>query len=207
MNLPNKISVFRILLVPIIFILIIISQINIIKNIYIHIGDGYKLPIALFVSGMLFIIAALSDFLDGYIARKYDLVTSSGKLLDAVADKILTNAVLIGFLYINIIPVWIVFILIIRDFCVDALRLVLSSSKERKILPAGKLGKYKSALIFIGLSILFFINKNAFNFDYKHFAEHIYDQIIWLPMYVACILSIISGFLYFKGNLSVLKSD
>ena len=211
MNLPNKISTFRILLVPIIFILIVvIKPLNSGSfNLSIDIKGSYYsflLPVTWLIAGVLFLFASFSDWLDGYIARKYDMVTNSGKLLDAIADKILVNAVLIAFLYESIIPVWIVFVLIIRDFCVDALRLVLSTNGKR-VLSANKIGKYKTALLMIGLFILFFVNRFTLNCKGNILPEfNFINQLLLIPMYFASILSIYSGIYYFVTNFKLLKS-
>ncbi len=206
MNLPNKISVFRIILMPIIFVLISISSINEIVKINFNINNfKYEIPITLLISGILFLICIISDWLDGYIARKYNLVTNLGKLLDAIADKILVNSVIIGFLFLEILPVWIAFILIIRDFIIDALRLTLSIKKNH-ILPASKIGKYKSAIIMVGLFILFFFNYKILSInDNKISKYNIINQLLLLPIYIGSILSIYSGINYFLINYKILK--
>ncbi len=209
-NIPNIISLIRIILVPIIFTLVVLIPtihtyvINVkMKNYY------YRIDILWIISGILFIIAALSDWLDGYIARKYNLVSDSGKLLDAIADKILVNATLIAFLYENIVPVWVVFLFITRDFCVDALKFILATKKD-KIVAASKLGKYKTAFTMLGISLLFFINKMTIVNDLGNSITNMYslnNQLLLIPIYIGVILSIWSGLHYFFSNIKFLKLE
>ncbi len=202
-NIPNIISVSRIILVPIIFILIILSYCTNNYILYLKINDiyDYKVPILFLIAAFLFLIAILSDFIDGYIARKYNLISDAGKLLDAIADKILINSILIAFLFENIVPVFVVFLLIIRDFSMDALRLLLSTKKEI-ILPASRIGKIKTVFIMVGTFILFLINRNLIYIsDININMYNWFNQILLIPLYLGLILSIISAKIYFFSSI------
>jgi CDP-diacylglycerol--glycerol-3-phosphate 3-phosphatidyltransferase len=109
-NLPNTISLIRIGVIPILFFLLL--------------SPG---PLMSLVIAMLFIAAALTDLLDGYIARRYQIVTTMGKFLDPIADKLIVNTAMIMLIPIGRIPTWIVAIIIIRDFAVDGIRNIASS--------------------------------------------------------------------------------
>ncbi|MEE8484448.1 MAG: CDP-diacylglycerol--glycerol-3-phosphate 3-phosphatidyltransferase [Nitrospinota bacterium] len=123
-NLPNRITLFRIFIVPLIIVFLIKPS-----------------PFYSFMAAVVFTIAAISDWLDGHIARSTDQVTSLGKLLDPIADKILIIAVLVPLVGLGQVPAWLATLLIGRDFAVSGLRSVAAS--EGIIIPAGMLGKYK----------------------------------------------------------------
>lgn len=185
MNLPNKLTVFRIFLIPLFIILINIST---------------KAGIlgALFV----FIVASLTDQLDGYIARKYNLITNFGKLMDPLADKLLVSAAFISFVEFGIINSFLVVIIISREFIVTGIRLVLAESGE--VVAASFYGKLKT--VFQIVSVIFLNLK-------------FYNKMIGIPdpyglvismigdftFYICVILTIISGLDYIIKNLKGLK--
>ena len=156
-NLPNKLTIFRIILSIIIIILLLFpfNMINITFPKYL-VGGVIVLDMKLVISGILFIIASITDFLDGYIARKYNLVTNTGKVLDAIADKILVNSILIilcGQGYITpVIPV----ILVLRDTIVNTIKMIAGNNGD--VVAAIKTGKFKTAFLMIGLSLKLFGN-------------------------------------------------
>jgi len=124
-NLPNAITLLRIGLIPVLFFLLTSP------------GETWSLIIAI-----IFVCAALTDLLDGYIARRYQIVTTMGKFLDPVADKIIVNTAMILMIPIGRIPAWMVAIIIIRDFVVDGMRSIASS--EGVVIDASNLGKQKT---------------------------------------------------------------
>ncbi|MDQ7982782.1 MAG: CDP-diacylglycerol--glycerol-3-phosphate 3-phosphatidyltransferase [Spiroplasma sp.] len=200
MNLPNMISLFRIIFVPIILILMLINwdQAIIINN--------FHLTIAWLIAGVLFIIAALSDLLDGYLARKQNKVTTFGKFFDSIADKLLTNGVLIAMSYVGVMPIWITLILVLRDFLIDALRQILAT--KNVVMDANWYGKWKAGIQMLGLTILFFVNYQSFNGSstgsgcYDQYG--LINQLILIPTYLATILSIYSAGVYFSLNYKYL---
>src|SRR5574344_69011 len=157
MNLPNKITISRIILSIIVLIILIFpfNEFGITFPTYV-INDNLVIDLKYMISGILFLIASVTDFLDGYIARKNNIVTDFGKVLDAIADKMLVNGVLIilavqGFISV-IIPVTIV----IRDIAVDTIKMVVGEKKGA--VAASKLGKIKTALMLTGVTLMFFYN-------------------------------------------------
>lgn len=200
MNLPNAISLVRIILVPVIIVLMLINwnQGFVLNN--------YHLTIAWLIAGVLFIVAALSDFLDGYIARKFNKVTTFGKFFDAIADKFLTNAVLIVMSYVGIMPIWITLVLILRDFLMDALRQILAT--KNVVLAANWYGKWKTAFQMIGLAILFFVNYQSFNGSVSgtgHYDQYgLINQLLLIPIYIATLLSLYSAIVYLSLNYKYL---
>ena len=190
MNLPNRITLGRIILSIIILILMIFPFYNI----------GFEFPkylvmgkvvidLKYIICGILFIIASVTDFLDGNIARKRNLVTDLGKALDAIADKILVNGILIIMACDGIIPVVIPVVIITRDTIVDCIKMIAGS--KGNVVAASISGKIKTICMMCGVSLLFFAN---LPFELLNFSLGYYLVII------ACILSIYSGVQYFLVN-------
>ena len=155
-NLPNRITIGRIVLSIIIIIMLCFpyNRVNIIVP-SIKVGDA-PVQITYFIAGILFVIASVTDFLDGYIARKYGLVSNTGKMLDAIADKLLVDSVLIvlaGQGQINeIIPV----IIVMRDIVVNAIK--MQAASNGKVVAAIKSGKIKTAAQMVGVVLVFYKN-------------------------------------------------
>jgi CDP-diacylglycerol--glycerol-3-phosphate 3-phosphatidyltransferase len=151
MTLANKITIFRICLVPIMIITAYMPYIN----------DNYlfwNISIGQLIILALFIIGSLSDFLDGYIARKRQQVTTFGKFLDPIADKILTITALLYLVKLDMIEVWIVLIIILREFIVSGIRLI--TAKKDIVIAASFFGKLKTVITMITIIWLLF---NEFN--------------------------------------------
>ena len=155
-NLPNRITIGRIVLSVIIIIMLCFPyhRVNVIVP-TIHLGN-VDIQITYFIAGILFIIASVTDFLDGYIARKYGLVSNTGKMLDAIADKLLVDSVLIvlaGQGQINeLIPV----IIVMRDIVVNAIK--MQAASNGKVVAAIKSGKIKTAAQMVGVVLVFYKN-------------------------------------------------
>lgn len=191
MNIPNKISISRILLIP---VFILVMTINFSWGEW-NIGDT-SLPVTHFVGGLIFIIAAGTDWLDGFYARKYNLITNLGKFLDPLADKLLVSAALILLVEIGLAPAWIVIIIISREFAVTGLRLVAAG--EGIVLAASNMGKLKTVTQLLAISILLLHN---FPFSFIGFP---FGTII---LYLAMIITVISGVEYFAKNSHVMKES
>lgn len=196
MNLPNKLSVLRIILIPIIIVLGIVESIdfdgNMLKNeLFMDVTVG---NMAILV---IFIIASFTDFLDGHIARKYNLVTDFGKFIDPLADKLLVSSTMIyliqigRFTFFNFDWGFVVTIIIAREFAVTGLRLI-AASKDGKVMAAKILGKMKTVVQMIMIIILLL---NSINIP-----------IIGLVLVIlALLLTVISGVDYFVKSKDVLK--
>ena len=210
MNLPNKLTVFRIFLVPI-MVLIPYLGIN---------GEFFGIPMTLLLVDIIFIIASITDKLDGTIARKKNLVTDFGKFLDPIADKILVIAALIMLVDLSKIPSWIPIIVIFREFLVSGFRLV-AASKGGKVIAASIWGKIKTVTQMIAI-ILAFIDK--FNFAdfiwrvankeeaivstvgiYMTSPQYCLNIVVSVLLIVSVIATIISGIDYLKGGKDYLK--
>lgn len=141
MNLPNKLTFIRLVLaVPFIYFL---QESN---------AEGFVYRMIAFA---LFVVASLTDFFDGYLARKYNLVTDFGKLMDPLADKILVISALVLFVELRYIPAWMSIIVIAREFLISGIRMLAAAKGE--VIPAGKLGKYKTTSQMIVILIMIIV--------------------------------------------------
>lgn len=185
MNLPNKLSLFRVALVPIIVILFLTD--GIMECFRIHTANGdIVFTLSDILVFVLFAVASFTDFLDGKIARSRNLITSFGKFVDPIADKLLVNSMLILFACTSRISVLAVLLMIWRDMIVDGLR--MNASAKGKIVAAGMLGKIKTVLQMF--AIIFLMLKNL-PFAFVGIPM---DQIL---LWAATIVSLASGIQYF----------
>ncbi|MCM3699071.1 CDP-diacylglycerol--glycerol-3-phosphate 3-phosphatidyltransferase [Paenibacillus macerans] len=191
MNLPNRITLTRIFMIPVmlLFLLLDAGWLS-----YELVVGAYTLPVHQLIAAVLFIVAASTDGIDGYIARKYNLVTNLGKLLDPLADKLLVSTVLIGLVSLGLCNAWIAVIIIAREFAVTGLREV--ALLEGSVIAASKWGKAKTITQIIAITALLL---NNFPFAWLNIP---FDDIaIWL----AAIITIYSGIDYFVKNKNVLS--
>lgn len=190
MNLPNKLTMLRIFLsIVIIAILVFPFDAMGISLYTFYVNESIVIDIKYIIAGVLFIIASLTDFLDGYIARKYNLVTDFGKMIDSIADKILVNSVLIilsssGFIH-PIIPV----IIILRDTVVNSIKMV--AGNKGNVVAAIKSGKIKAACLMVGIVLTLF-----YNLPFELWNLKVSDFLL----IIASILSIISAIEYYQMN-------
>lgn len=191
MNLPNKLTISRILLIPI-FIIILSVPLDLGSW---DIGEN-ELPVMHFIAALLFILASTTDWVDGYIARKYNLVTNLGKFLDPLADKLLVSAALILLVELELAAAWIVIIIISREFAVTGLRLVAAG--EGIVLAAGQMGKLKTATQMIAIILLLLHN---YPFSYISF------PLGTVMLYLALLFTVISGVDYFIKNRHVMRDS
>ncbi len=197
MNLPNKLTMTRIFMTFLIICILLFpfSEMNIALP-PIFVNESIVIDIRYIIAGILFIIASITDFFDGMIARKYNLITDFGKMIDAIADKILVNSVLIilcaqGFIH-PVIPV----IIIVRDTIVDSIKMVAGS--KGNVVAAIKTGKYKTASLMVGIVLTLF-----YNMPFELWNIHVSDFLL----IVAATLSIISGIQYYNMNKKYIFGD
>ena len=198
MNLANKLTLFRIILVPII---LIIPFLNIQ-------GEVWGVPLTYLIIDIIFILASLTDKLDGYIARSKNQITTFGKFLDPIADKILVIVAMLILVEAGRLPAWIPAIVVIREFIVSGYRLV-AVEKSGKVIAASIWGKIKTATQMVGLTVAF-IDVNSFgaiftgNLTGLAFGINLITTVF---LGVSVIATIFSGIDYLKGSKELFKGE
>ena len=198
MNLANKLTIFRIILVPII-IIIPLFKLQ---------GELWGVPLTYLIIDIIFVIASLTDKLDGYIARSRNQITTFGKFLDPIADKILVIVAMLILLEAGKIPAWIPAIIVIREFIVSGYRLV-AVEKDGKVIAASILGKIKTCTQMLGI-VLAFIDVNSFG---AIFSGNLTGVAFVLNLFTTTLLSIsviatiFSGVNYLKGCKELFKGE
>jgi CDP-diacylglycerol--glycerol-3-phosphate 3-phosphatidyltransferase len=187
MNLPNRLTLLRILFVPLIvfFAVFPFAQYGVVFG---HLNVGFvSLPIINLIVLGLFMLASFTDFLDGYLARKYNQISTFGKFMDPIADKLLVNTVFILFVYQGLVPVVAVMVMIWRDVFVDGLRML--AAEKGKVVAAGYLGKLKTVVQMLTI-ILFLLS----NLPFELYNLPIANFFLWFSV----VISITSGINYFR---------
>ena len=198
MNLPNKITVARMLLIPIMIIVPYLGLNNILFG---------SVTIGSFITLIIFLIASFTDFLDGYLARKNNLVTTFGKFLDPIADKLLVLSALIMLVEQGIIPGWIPIIIVAREFIVSGIRMLAAG--DGKVIAASWYGKVKTVSQMIAISLAFLSTNTFMQFTSVGMSTGalILNILMSLAMVIAVLTTILSGVDYFmKSKDIVLRS-
>ena len=196
MNLPNKLTIFRIILVPL-MVIIPFFGIN---------GTFLGIPITWLIIDGIFILASLTDKLDGYLARKNNQVTTFGKFLDPLADKILVLAAMVMLVEMQKLPAWIPIIVLAREFMVSGYRLI-AVEKGGKVIAASKWGKLKTVTQMIAI-IVAFLDLNAFGECFTGTlkgGDLVVNLFVTIMMIVQTIATIFSGIDYMKGAKKLIK--
>ncbi len=193
MNVPNKLTITRLLISLLIVILLLFPFDRLNISFYSFFVGNVLINLKYVIAGVLFIIASLTDFLDGYIARKYGLITNTGKMLDAIADKVLVNSVLIVLASQGFINALIPVVIVLRDIIVNAIK--MEAASKGKVVAAIKSGKVKTASLMIGITLIFFNNLPF---------ELINLRVADFLLYFATIMSIISMIEYYNMNKSLI---
>ena len=196
MNLPNKLTIFRMILVP---IMVIIPFLGVE-------GRFSGIPIEWIIIDIIFIIASITDKLDGYLARKNNQVTSFGKFLDPLADKILVLAAMMMLVEMQKLPAWIPIIVLAREFVVSGYRLI-AVEQGGEVIAASKWGKLKTLTQMIAI-ILAFLDLNAFGECFTGILQGgdlILNLIGTIMMIIQVIATIFSGIDYLKGAKELIK--
>lgn len=197
MNVPNKITICRIIL-SILLIVLMIFPMNRIGLDFpeFQINGKIIMDSKYVICGIIFVVASLTDFLDGHLARKYNLVTDIGKVMDAIADKILVNAVLIVLAVNGYISVVVPVIIVSRDIIVDSIKMV--AGQKSGAVGASKTGKIKTACMMSGITLLFF-----YNLPFSLININPARALIM----IATVLSVISGVEYYVKNKKYLINN
>ena len=196
MNLPTKLTVSRIIATFIVIIILIFPFYSI----------GFQWPqfkvgtiiisLQYIVAGIIFVLSSITDFVDGYLARKNNQVTDLGKMLDAIADKILVNSVLIILAYKGMLPIIVPVVTVLRDTFVDAIK--MQAASKGKVVAAIKSGKLKTATLMIGTTLAFF-----YNLPFELIPINVSDFLLL----IATVLSVVSGIQYYLLNKELLFAN
>ena len=183
MNLPNRLTVIRIILTPV-FLLLFMADFIPFNNIF-----------ALIV----FVVAALTDLADGKIARKRNIVTNFGKIADPIADKILSSAMLLGLMLLDMCSIWVILIVLTREFAVSAIR--ISAASQGLVIPANIYGKIKTVLqmVFSILVLLLFSVQGFLPFEIPYTS-----LIVNIMMWILAFVTLFSGIIYIKDSFKVI---
>lgn len=196
LNLANKLTIFRIILVP---LMVIIPYLNLQ-------GDFFGLSYTYFWMELIFIVASITDKLDGYIARSRNQITTFGKFLDPLADKILVLAAMVLLVELGKIPAWIPIIVLAREFIVSGYRLI-AVEKGGKVIAASIWGKLKTATQMIAIILVIF-DSNPFAECLKGTltgAEYGLNLIATILLFLSVVATIFSGVDYLKNGKDLLK--
>ena len=189
MNLPNRLTVMRIIMTPLFMAAMMI-----------------EFPHHYLVALVLFIVASLTDMLDGKIARARNLVTNFGKFLDPLADKMLTTSAFIAFLAkdFGFGMEWVLFIVLFREFMIASLRLVAVSSEVKKVIPANMWGKVKTvtqmAAIILGIAVMYYDQSVAKAIAAPETVSTVLGIAFNVVLWVSTVVAVISGAIYMKDS-------
>ena len=191
MNVPNRITICRILL-SVLLLVMMIFPLNRIGIVFpeIRVNSSFIIDSKYIICGIIFMIAAVTDFLDGHLARKYNLVTDLGKVMDAIADKLLVNGILIILATEGYISVIIPVVIVSRDIIVDSIKMV--AGQKNGAVAASKTGKLKTVFMLVGITLLLF-----YDLPFSLFGINYVARVL---ITIATVLSIISGIEYYNKN-------
>ena len=184
MNLPNKLTILRVIMIPLFMALYVIPS-PVAFEIF-----GISVTWTLLFADLVFILASVTDWADGYIARKEGIVTNFGKFMDPLADKLLVTAAFLCIMAASGVSMWVVMITLSREFIVTGVRLIAAS--DGKVIAAGKMGKLKTVWQMITIIIAIVAGRNL-----------VVDILFW----ISAALAAISGYGYIKDNLHVFKNE
>ena len=179
LNLPNKLTLARIIITPI-FLFIMMWE---------------ALPHHYLWGLIIFIAGSITDAVDGHLARKYNQITNFGKLLDPIADKILTTAALLAFLQLGLCNVWIVMIILTREFAISSIRMI--SAANGTVIPANIFGKIKTACQMIFTIIIMFLCELGEHFEKVAAVTPLISEIL---LWITAALALVSGIIYIKDS-------
>ena len=195
-NAPNLLSFSRILATVLVFVLALVNQ-----------------PWSFLIATVIFFFASITDLLDGYLARRYHLVSSLGVFLDLTADKVFVSAILVAYVQLGLVPAWMVVIIIAREFLVTGLRSIASA--KGTVIPAGRLGKQKTFITLLATGGILLAKGVGANYlslypPYLHITSPLNagDYLLLIAdtlMVLAVIWTVLSGIEYLRGALPLLR--
>ncbi len=191
MVLPNQLTILRIILTPVFLVLFLTGE-----------------PWLIQISSLVYIIAAITDWYDGWLARKFNYITEWGKFMDPLADKILTSTAFMAFVIIGVLPLWMVLLIIIRDLVVTLIRVYADYRKISFTTSRSAQLKTFMQMLFLYYLLLIYTLKtfNGLKSDYGSILNFLFNPIgIYYAMLIVTILTVITGFTYIYGNRFLIK--
>ena len=191
MTLPNQLTILRIILTPVFLILFLLDD-----------------PTMKQISVIVFIIAALSDWYDGWLARKFNYITEWGKFMDPLADKILTSSAFVGFVLINLVELWMVAIILVRDFSITILRAY--ADKKGFVFTTSYYAKWKTLLQMVFLYYLLIVYVASVTPELNERFANVFNillntTLVYFVMLFITLITLHSGYIYLKRNISLIK--
>lgn len=183
LNLPNKLTIIRIVLTPV-FLFLFFAEF---------------IPFNYLIALIVFSVAAITDFADGKIARSRNLITNFGKIADPIADKILTTTILLCFMQKDLCSIWVILVILTREFAVSAIRITAAS--QGSVIPANIYGKIKTVMqmVFSIIILLLIAIQNGFSFSIPHF-----EMISAIMMWILAVVTLASGVIYIKDSAKII---
>ena len=197
MNLPNKLTLTRILLVPVFMIFASLTGLS-------GIADGSFQPLYYLLAGIVFAAASFTDFLDGHLARKWNMVTDFGKFADPLADKLLTTVAFIYMMRDGVCSPVVLCIILAREFAVSGLRMVAAGAKDGKVIAANMWGKVKTVLQMLSIIFYFFGTALCWNGTLESITVVVLVSI--LLCWLVAIVTAVSGIKYLWDNRSFINT-
>ena len=197
MNLPNKLTLTRILLVPVFMIFVSLTSLD-------GVTDGTFRAVYYLIAGIIFAIASFTDFLDGHLARKWNMVTDFGKFADPLADKLLTTVAFIYMMRDGVCSPVVLCIILAREFAVSGLRMVAASAKDGKVIAANMWGKVKTVLQMLSIIFYFFGTAIAVNVSWE--GTIIVVGISVVLCWLVALATAVSGIKYLWDNRSFINT-
>ena len=194
MNLPNKLTLTRIILVPVFMIFVSLTSVG-------GIADGTFQPVYYLIAGIVFALASITDFLDGHLARKWNMVTDFGKFADPLADKLLTTVAFIYMMRDGVCSPVVLCIILAREFAVSGLRMVAAGAKDGKVIAANMWGKVKTVLQMLTIIFYYFTVSLTGNVLGQQCAD-VASVLCW----VVAAVTAISGIKYLWDNRSFINT-
>ena len=193
MNLPNKLTMMRVIMVPFFMVFAAMS----------HMGTPRFNATYALIAGILFAVASFTDFLDGYLARKNHLVTDFGKFMDPLADKMLTTAALLAFMREGWCSIWIVMIVLTREFAVAGVRLIATA--QGIVIPANYWGKAKTVSQMVFTIVIMLLAELDATFDiFANAGWFTLARVSNIMLWITAVLTVVSGITYFVDSKNLI---
>ena len=199
MNLPNKLTLTRILLVPVFMVFVSLTSLS-------GIADGSFQPTYYLIAGIVFAAASFTDFLDGHLARKWNMVTDFGKFADPLADKLLTTVAFIYMMRDGVCSPVVLCIILAREFAVSGLRMVAAGAKDGKVIAANMWGKVKTVLQMLSIIFYFFGMAIAATGTEQGARQILVISISMVLCWLVAAVTAISGIKYLWDNRSFINT-